>query len=90
MHGWAFRFWIKGQLLTSPYPTKGGFTTQINLGPEAVEKAQGMHLGKNVQQAIERAYPYPEGWWLFIPVESTNDLWDIQQLLALRVEAKRL
>ena len=89
-YGWALRFRIKGQVLTSLYPTQGGFTAQVNLSPEAVEQAQGMGLGHAVQQAIERANPYPEGRWLFIPVESEEDVRDVQRLLALRVEAKRL
>lgn len=49
-----------------------------------------MALGKNVQQAIARAYPYPEGRWLFIPVESEDDCPDIQQLLALRIDTRHL
>lgn len=89
-YGWALRFRIKGQLLTSLYPAKGGFTAQINLSPEAIEKVQSLNLGKNVQQAIAQAHPYPEGRWLFISVESEEDLRDIQRLLALRVETKHL
>ena len=83
-YGWALRFRIKGQLLTSLYPVKGGFTAQINLSSEAVEKVQRLKLGKNVQQAIAQAKSYPEGRWLFIFVESEKDLKDIQQLLVLR------
>jgi hypothetical protein len=89
-YGWALRFRIRGQLLTSLYPTEGGFTVQINLGPAAIEQAQRMELGENVQEVIARAHPYPEGRWLFIPVRSADDIRDIQQLLALRVETKRL
>jgi hypothetical protein len=89
-YGWALRFRIKGQLLTSLYPAKGGFTAQINLSSEAIDKAQSMTLGKNVKKAIERASSYPEGRWLFISVETTKDFLDIQRLLALRVETKRL
>ena len=89
-HGWALRFRAGTKLLTALYPTAGGFTVQINLPPAAIEQAQGMALGQNVQQAIARAYPYPEGRWLFIPVESAADLDDIRQLLALRVEHKRI
>ena len=87
-YGWARRFRIRGQLLTSLYPVKGGFTAQINLSPNGIEKAQNMKLGKNVQMAIERAHPYPEGRWLFIPVESEKDIQDVERLLALRVEDK--
>ncbi len=89
-YGWALRFRICGQLLTSLYPIAGGFTAQVNLSPEAVEQALAMQPGKNVQDAIARANPYPEGRWLFIPVESAADVHDVKRLLALRVETKRL
>jgi hypothetical protein len=89
-YGWALRFRIKGKLLISLYPTQGGFTAQVNLSSDAIEEAQRMKLSKNVLQAIAQARPYPEGRWLFIPVESENDKRSIQRLLALRVDAKRL
>lgn len=89
-YGWALRFRVKGQLLTSLYPVKDGFTAQINLSSEAVEKALSLKAGKNVQQAIARANHYPEGRWLFVNVESEKDLKDIQRLLALRTETKLL
>ena len=89
-YGWALRFRIRGQLLTSLYPTAGGFTAQVNLSPEAVEQTLAMQPGKNVLAAIDRAHPYPEGRWLFIPVESADDVQDIKRLLALRAETKRL
>jgi hypothetical protein len=85
-YGWGLRFRIKGKLLTALYPGAGYFIVQIILRPEAIEKAQGMKLGKNALQAIERANPYPEGRWLFIPVEAQNDLMDVQTLLTLRTE----
>jgi hypothetical protein len=89
-YGWALRFRINGKLLTSLYPTQNGFTAQVNLSPAAIEQAQRMKLGKNVQQAIAKARPYPEGRWLFVPVESKKDVRDIQRLLTLRSEIKHL
>ncbi len=83
-YGWGWRFRTKGKLLTAFYPSSGGFTVQIILSPEDIETVQAMDAGKNVQQAIERANPYPEGRWLFIPVESPVDLVDIRRLLELR------
>ena len=85
-YGWAVRFRIRGKLLASLYPTKGGFTVQINLSPDAVEQATAMNPGKNVLEAVARATPYPEGRWLFIPVQPKDDLHDIKQLLDLRIE----
>ena len=89
-YGWAFRFRIKGQFLTSLYPAEGGFAVQVNLSPQAVEQAISLQPGKNVQRAIARAHPYPEGRWLFIPVESEQDAAEIRQLLALRATSKRM
>ena len=89
-YGWARRFRINGQLLISLYPSSSGFTAQVNLSPEAIEQVQKMNPGMNVQKAIAQAFPYPEGRWLFIPVETTNDLVDIKPLLELRVKAKRM
>lgn len=89
-YGWALRFRIKGQLLVSLFPTQGGFVAQVNLTPDAIEKALQMDMGKNVQQAIHRATPYPEGRWLFIPIETEQDLKDVMQLVALRVETMQL
>ncbi|MGD0707055.1 MAG: DUF3788 domain-containing protein [Anaerolineaceae bacterium] len=85
-YGWGLRFRIKSKPLITLYPGQGNFTAQVILRPEAIEKVQSTKLGQNAQQAIERATPYPEGRWLFIPVESKSDLEDVQRLLALRVE----
>ena len=63
---------------------------QVNLPPDAVEKALAMDLGAASRQAIEAAHPYPEGRWVFVPVGSEADVADVIRLLALRVEAKRL
>ena len=89
-YGWALRFQMRRKLLTSFYPTDGGLTVQINLGPDAVDQALEMSLGENVMNVINRATAYSEGRWLFIPVKSPQDIQDIQRLIALRVETKRL
>jgi len=89
-YGWALRFRLRGQLLVSLFPTQGGFTSQVNLSPEAIEEALRMKMSKNVQQAISRAHQYPEGRWLFIPIETEEDFTDVKRLVAMRVETKHL
>ena len=89
-HGWALRFRTRGKLLTALYPTAGDFTVQLILSTAAIEQAQSLQVGQHVQQVIAAAHPYPEGRWLFIPVETENDIHDIQQLLPLRAEIKRV
>jgi hypothetical protein len=87
-YGWAVRFRLKGKLLTSLYPADGGFKAQIILSPGEVETALSMDPGKNVLQSIEAATPYPEGRWLFIPVENPADMQDIIDLLELHSRSK--
>jgi hypothetical protein len=87
-YGWALRFRARGKLLTALYPTSGGFTVQIILSTVAIEQAQRVALGPHVQQVIAQAHPYPEGRWLFIPVQAQSDVSDIEQLLPLRAAIK--
>jgi hypothetical protein len=87
-YGWALRFRARGKLLTALYPTDSGFTVQIILSTAAIEQAQRLALGPHVQGVIAQAHPYPEGRWLFIPVEAERDAGDIEQLLPLRAHTK--
>lgn len=89
-YGWALRFRSGGKLLTALYPTAGGFTVQIILRTTAIERAQRLALGSHMQGVIAQAHPYPEGRWLFIPVEVEGDVQDIEQLLPLRAKPKSL
>ena len=83
-YGWALRFRVKGGLLTALYPNRNSFTAQVILSRIALRKAQTLKLGNGVRQAIAKAKPYPEGKWLFIPVQSEQDLLDVRHLLELK------
>ena len=87
-YGWALRFRIKGKLLVNLYPNRDCFTAQINLSPDAVERTLGMGLGCHAHEAIASAHPYPEGRWVFIPVDSEADRQDILRLLRLRAQTR--
>jgi hypothetical protein len=89
-YGWGKRFRMKGKLLTNLFPSDGGFTVQIILNPKIVEIAMSMNIGENIRHVMENATPFPEGCWLFIPVESEKDLRDIRQVLDLKVNTSRL
>ncbi|BCY17407.1 MAG: DUF3788 domain-containing protein [Chloroflexi bacterium] len=88
-YGWAVRFRLKGKLLTSLYPAEGYFSAQIIMSPVEVDTVQSMNMGRNVRQAIDSATPYPEGRWLFIPVQNRDDLADITRLLEIHARSKR-
>ena len=83
-YGWALRFRKAGKALLSMYPGEGGFTVQIVLGETPAKKASNLKLGKNARNVLESARQFPEGRWLFIKVNSKQDLRDIQQLLLLK------
>ncbi len=85
-YGWATQFRVRKKLLISLYPTTGGFTVQIILKPEAVERARKMRLGAGVRNAIARAKPYREGRWLFVPITSMQDVTAAQRLLLLKAD----
>lgn len=88
-YGWALRFRKSGKALLSLYPAEGSFTVQLILSQADVDTAHGLKLGKHVRQVIEQAHPFPEGRWVFVPVQSEKDLRDVQQLLALKCGASR-
>jgi hypothetical protein len=88
-YGWALRFRKSGKALASLYPAEGSFTVQLILSQADVDKTHSLKLGKRVRQIIEQAYPFPEGRWVFIPVNSGKDMRDVQQLLALKCGAGR-
>jgi hypothetical protein len=83
-YGWALRFRKGGKALLSLYPGQDSFTAQIIVSEAQVEKALSSGLGKKATKIIEEAHPYPEGRWLFIKVESEQDLNDIKQLLIVK------
>jgi hypothetical protein len=82
-YGWALRFRKTGKALVSLYPAADSFGVQIIL-PEAIVK-QAMKLGKEVNEAIRRATPYPEGRWIFLRVNSKRTADDGRRLLLLKV-----
>jgi len=85
-YGWALRFRNRGRLLTSLFPTSGGFTVQIILNQAAIEQAKKIRVSETVRSTIANAKVYPEGRWLFIPVKTKADLQGVHELLALRAK----
>jgi hypothetical protein len=87
-YGWAVRFRKAGKALLSAYPEEDAFTVQIILSQTLAEKASSLKLGKNAKKVLENAHPFPEGRWLFIKVNSSEDISDIKQLILLKERPK--
>ena len=83
-YGWALRFRKGGKALVSLYPRKDGFTAQIIISSIDVEKAYNLSLGENARKVLVGAHEFKEGRWLFLRVESEQDVRDVQQLLKLK------
>jgi len=83
-YGWALRFRKAGKALLSLYPGQESFTAQIIISQTQAEKALSSGLSKKATKIIEEDHPYPEGRWLFIKVESEQDLNDVKQLLIVK------
>ena len=88
-YGWALRFRKGGKALLSLYPAQDGFTVQIVVGEAEIQQALERGLGRQARQAIEKATPYAEGRWLYIPVKSRRDLKDVRQLLDIKFGQSR-
>ncbi len=80
-YGWTIRFRMGSKSLLSLYPGKEGFTVQIVLGLAESERASRLSLGENVTKVLEDSRQLHDGRWLFIEVESEQDLNGVKQLL---------
>jgi hypothetical protein len=85
-YGWALRFRKSGKALLSLYPRQGGFTVQIVLGEPQVQQALLSGVGPAARKAIEAANAYAEGRWLFIPVETMQEVEEVKYLLGLKAK----
>jgi hypothetical protein len=87
-YGWALHFERDRKMLVNLYPTLGGFTVQINLPETTVLAALALDLPPHIREAIETAFPFPEGRWIFIPCLEPSDLPKLKKLVELRVASR--
>jgi hypothetical protein len=85
-YGWGIRFRPKSKLLVVLYPNLSHFVVKIILGPEQLKELARFPLHPNAKDAIQSANLYPEGKWLFIRVDSREDIEDVRELLKLKMK----
>jgi hypothetical protein len=83
-YGWNLWYRKSGKSLVSLYPQQGHFIAQVVLGREQVEKALLLPCGEKVGRLLRETPQLHDGKWLFIPVDSAQDLEDVQQLLLIK------
>jgi len=84
-YGWALRFERAGKLVLAMYPNRDRVTVQIILGRGQVAQATAMRLPARIAKALKLAKDYPEGRWLFVPVNSCQGAREMRSLIALKL-----
>jgi hypothetical protein len=87
-YGWELGFRKGSKPLMSAFPKKDGFIVQIVLGKKQVEEAHKLNLGKNVGTTFENARQFHDRRWLYVKVETEQDINDITKLLVAKVKPK--
>jgi hypothetical protein len=83
--GWAVRFRRSGKaLLTLSPQATGGFRALVVIGPSAWSAIADVPLGPVLSDAWRNARPYPDGRWLFVPVDDDRTVADIRRLVELK------
>jgi hypothetical protein len=88
-YGWNLWFKRGSRPLLSLYPRSGGMTAQVVLGKSEVEKALALSLGAHIGRVLRETTPFHDGLWMFIPLESLQDVEDILQLVQLKSKPRK-
>ena len=83
-YGWNLWYRKSGKSLVSLYPQQGYLVAQVVLGNEQAEQALQLELGESVRNILETTPQLHDGRWLFIPVHTSQDAADVQQLLLVK------
>ncbi len=83
-YGWALGFKKSGKSLVSLYPSQSGFTAQIILKEKDIKEIPNALMTEKLKKAMNDAYPYSEGRWLFLSVETIADIALVEQLLMMK------
>lgn len=88
-YGWNLWYRKSGKSLVSLYPQQEHLVAQVVLGKVQVEQALQLELGEHVGRILRETPQLHDGRWLFIPVRSTQDAVDVQQLLLVKKRPTR-
>jgi hypothetical protein len=88
-YGWNLWFRRGSRPLLSLYPQTQGLTAQVVLGKAEVAKALNLALGTHIDTVLRETKAFHDGLWLFIPLESSQDVEDILQLVMVKSRPKK-
>lgn len=84
-YGWELKFKRGTKPFATLTPKPGGFVVLVILGRAEVAEVDPTALGEGMRVTFESARQFPDGRWLFHPVESTRDVEDAAALLELKL-----
>lgn len=84
-YGWSLAYKRSGKALVSLYPDAGSFTAQVILKDDQIAQVPRELTISELRAAIERAKPYAEGRWIFLPVVSERELEVAKKMIEIRV-----
>jgi hypothetical protein len=87
--GWALRYRRSGKTLTTLVPRAGGFTALVVIGPAVAPAVEALELSAPTRHAFVTATAYPDGRWLFLPVEDEATVDDVERLVACKSRPPR-
>jgi hypothetical protein len=83
--GWNLRYRKRGKSLVALYPQQERIIAQVVLGKVQAERTYKLKLGDKVSKMLRDAPQLRDGRWLSIPVLSTADADDVEQLLLVKM-----
>lgn len=83
--GWSLKYVRSGRPFLTLTPVEGAFRALVILGRAQVEEVPALPLGPHVRGVFDAARQYPDGRWLFFPVDSMQDVADVLTLLATKL-----
>ncbi len=83
--GWTVRYRRAGRPLVTLTPGRDAFQALIVLGHLETAEAEALPLGPGARAILDAAPRHPDGTWLFIPIETADDLADLIQLLEVKL-----
>lgn len=89
--GWSLYMRKGGRSLLTLSPKSSGLSALVVLGAKESEKAlaEASSFGPNVRERLQTAPVFHDGRWLFISVNSSRDVEDIQRLLLIKKNPPR-
>ena len=88
-YGWFADYRKGSRPLLALYPRQEGITVQIVLGKAEAALAKTLELGAHLASTLRETVPFHDGLWMFVPLESQEDVQDVLALVQVKAKPRR-